>query len=372
MIGKRRIPVETTYPNRRIYRFEYALAALLAVALALPVPIMLARGLTGRPSLIWRRGIPRVENVATLPGDGPYARWRRTAGGVTDKTAEFQAAFARSYGLRVFLRQWHGRIAAGVFGVSPAPEVIVGKSGWLFLASDQALDGYRGIDPFTAEELERLRRSLADRKTELEKQGIAFLVVLPPDKQTIYPEFMPDVYTRIGPSRLEQTIAYLREHPGVDCVDLRPALEAAKEERPERPLFLKLDTHWNMYGAFFGYRAAAAELKKRFPQVRPYELSEFVDTERLRANADLTGMLGQEKKAEPEPILTLRSLPPNLPESAAWGYLSAHTDGDKTVITEYPTGEIGRAVIFHDSYMQTMSLYLTRHFRHAVWHWGAV
>ena len=359
--------------TRRIYRFEYALALVLFLTLALPLPLMLMRGFTNSPILEWRQGIPAGGNVVPvepIEASDWSRRWQRKAKVIVGKTEAFQDAFARSFGGRTALREGYGGLLATVFGASPAPEVIIGKSGWLFFAGELSMDGYRGLKAFTPKELELLHRTLVDNRAALEKQGTAYLVVLPPDKHTFYSEFMPDAYTRIGPPRIEQTVAYLRAHPGVDFLDLRIALNKAKAENPARPLYWKLDTHWNLIGAYTAYHAIVERLREKFPALHPLELSDLNRTESRKTGGDLAAMIQRDGETERQETLLPRLTPPNLPESAAWGYVVDHAREGFSVVTEYPTGEIGRAVIFHDSFMIAPSRYLTRHFRHARWFWG--
>src|SRR5580704_6432935 len=118
-------------------------------------------------------------------------------------------------------------------GQKNANRIIVGKEGWLFYASDEKYLADRGLDPFSESDLNAWQALLERRDKYFRDRGIALVVVIPPDKQTIYPEYMPDEFAHPPrPSRLDQLIARLKErHSPVHLVDLRPALLEAKQRR---------------------------------------------------------------------------------------------------------------------------------------------
>ena len=117
--------------------------------------------------------------------------------------------------------------------------------------------------------LERWRVVLEARRDWLAKRGIKYLLVVAPDKETIYAEDVPPWFTRApGPSRLEQLREMLERTRAVDFLDLTDAVAAQKAS--ERVYHLT-DTHWNDAGAFAGYRAITARLAAWFPAVAPLD-----------------------------------------------------------------------------------------------------
>jgi hypothetical protein len=66
--------------------------------------------------------------------------------------AAFESWWNDSFGFRRSLVVGYSR-ALLALGVSPTPSVIVGRSGWLFFAGDEALASYRALQPFTESEL---------------------------------------------------------------------------------------------------------------------------------------------------------------------------------------------------------------------------
>ncbi|MGD0390444.1 MAG: hypothetical protein ABSC42_15985 [Tepidisphaeraceae bacterium] len=156
--------------------------------------------------------------------------------------------------------------------------VVIGKDGWLFLRSDgdENFIAYRGLNPLSDDQLDAWQNLLEKRNVWLAAQGIPFLVVIPPDKETIYPEHLPPELTPVRPeSRLDQLVNRLRQsHSPIHFLDLRPALLAAK---PSGLLYHRTDTHWNDSGAFVGYREIIHAVQGLLPQwkIVPQTLDDF-------------------------------------------------------------------------------------------------
>ncbi|MGA2439842.1 MAG: hypothetical protein ABSH08_02700 [Tepidisphaeraceae bacterium] len=156
--------------------------------------------------------------------------------------------------------------------------VLIGKEGWLFLRPDGDLNfiTYRGLNPLSDEQLDAWQNLLEKRNAWLAAHGIPYLVVVPPDKQTIYPERLPPELAPVRPeSPLDQLVNRLRlSHSPVHFLDLRPALLAAK---PSGLLYHRTDTHWNDSGAFVGYREIIHAVKDLLPQwnIVPQTLDDF-------------------------------------------------------------------------------------------------
>ncbi len=171
-----------------------------------------------------------------------------------------------------------GRFHGGL-GMDRGTNIIIGKDGFLFFPSS-IQDGFlaeRNLDPFSPAELDQWQQLLEKRNKFFASRGIPFIVIVPPDKQSIYTEKMPDEFARVGPmTRLDQLIDRLRKrHSPVRLVDLRPALlEAKKYHR----IYFKTDTHWNDYGAFAAYPVILDAIESVLPgrKLVPQPMSDFI------------------------------------------------------------------------------------------------
>jgi SGNH hydrolase-like domain, acetyltransferase AlgX len=99
-------------------------------------------------------------------------------------------------------------------------------------------------------------------RSELAAHQIDLLVVLAPNKYTVYEPLLAETDSRRGrqPLWMEELHQYLRDQ-GVQVVDLTPTLRAraAAELQRGRTLYWRDDSHWN--GA--GIRVAAEEIARR-------------------------------------------------------------------------------------------------------------
>ena len=143
---------------------------------------------------------------------------------------------------------------------------MIGRDGWLFFRGEdgKAIDrDYRGVLPYPADEPLRIAAEFKRRHDYVSALGIPYVVMIVPDKATIYPEYLPSWLTKVAPqTRLDRLYAALAAYPEITVLDLRPALAAAKVR--ERTYF-KTDSHWNLVGATIGYEALAAVLKAKVP-----------------------------------------------------------------------------------------------------------
>ena len=111
-----------------------------------------------------------------------------------------------------------------------------------------------------------------------------------PNKESIYPEFMPSAYNRAGSwSRLDQLLAYMKAHSSVTILDVRDGLRHAKDR--ER-LFDRTDTHWNERGSWAAYGRIMEILTGWFPGMKAIPRREFLDVSRTTPGGDLAKMLG--------------------------------------------------------------------------------
>lgn len=159
---------------------------------------------------------------------------------------------------------------------------------WLIYTGEISVQDYQNTIPLNENQLEKIYANLDTLNAYLQSKEISLLVVIPPNKNTIYPEYMPDEIPVIGEiSRLDQVINYQKEHNGVEILDLRPVLFEAKQEKQ---VFYALDTHWNLFGAFFAYQEIINALNKQFLNLKPYDINSFEFNPIGKGPGDLANM----------------------------------------------------------------------------------
>jgi alginate O-acetyltransferase complex protein AlgJ len=156
-------------------------------------------------------------------------------------------------------------------GVSSADDVVIGKDGWLFYTADDILGEHTGTDIFTPAELEDWVQMMEADRDWLAQRGIAFYILIAPEKNTIYPEMLPD-YPRGKVTRIDQLAARL-QHSGLEFIDPRQELFRAKAAG--RMVYFAGDTHWLEPGAFVAYGMLMKHIRKRFPTVAPLDWDDY-------------------------------------------------------------------------------------------------
>jgi hypothetical protein len=256
-------------------------------------------------------------------------------------------------------------------GVSTSSNVLLGRDDWLYYNHLQFGSDYEEMRPFTPEELEKWRLALESRQRWLRQHGIDYLVFLPPNKQTIYPEHLdPHLQPQHPSVRLAQLVDYLHQHSTVPVIDVRQQLLDAKQH--ER-VYHVTDSHWNARGAFVGYHALVEELARRFPQIKPMERSQFEEHEVTGRGGDLSALIDLSDVYHEEYL----DLTPRFPLRAHQSAVPVLYDHKKL---QFPFGQpyaletgdtsLPRCLLLHDSFALALIPMLGEHFQRlaTVWH----
>jgi alginate O-acetyltransferase complex protein AlgJ len=172
-------------------------------------------------------------------------------------------------------------------GVSSTPNVVMGSDKWLFYTSDKLLEQHTGSLPFTAAELDAWVKQIEADRDWLKARGMRFYIMVAPDKNTIYPEKLPD-YPR-GKTRLDQLTERLRT-TDLAFIDPRPALMQAKAMN--EGLYYQGDTHWLPRGAYLAYDQLMRRIRLDFPNVAIASLKDYRASVESPPGNDLAVLLG--------------------------------------------------------------------------------
>jgi len=311
----------------------------------------LAAGLLG-----WRGRTDLAENRALAPAP------RIGVDPLATLTTKFDRYYSDHFGLRNELILAHDLIKVKALGVYQTDQVAVGRDQWLFFIGDRVLEDYEGIDGLTNSQLQAWQEVLEGRQAWLAQRGIACLFVVAPNKESIYPDRLPDRLRRPGvQTRFDQLLAHLRRHSTAEILDLRGALRAARQSGE---VYFPLDTHWNDRGALVAYREICAWLQKRLPGIAPLAFDDFqvargVGPSDLCAMAGWHGVTRECELLVPRRPFQARQVPLTLDPGYSW---PTWTASNRAVATQRP-GLDGRLVLFHDSFMaQRARDYLAEHF----------
>lgn len=163
-------------------------------------------------------------------------------------------------GFREALITANSAIHQAVLLDSGTERVTLGKDGMLFLTD--TLRDFCQLEPLTQEQLAKAAKTLKELDRRLNEVGSELIVLIAPNKNTIYPQYMPFYTVRgTGTSDMSRLTAAL-EALSVETVDVLTPLLTAKER-----VYYLTDTHWNDAGALIAYRA----LMSRIAQGEPYD-----------------------------------------------------------------------------------------------------
>ena len=260
---------------------------------------------------------------------------------VLDETEDY---IADHFALRQQSARVWAELNATIFKSSVEPQVVLGKDGWLFF--DKSLDDYTG-DALTDEELSRIAKSLAAMQKELEAQGKTFIFTIAPNKNSLYPTYMPDyVPKRTEHSNAARLKAFL-EQEGVRYVDLYEAFRSKSE-----PLYYETDSHWTEKGAALAADQlfAAAEIRSDFFH------AEFIPGERHLG--DLYEML--------YPGSAANEASEELAAGFHFEHLNAPNGGNAITLRTVNASEPGKLFCWRDSFGISLYPYLAERFGEAV------
>jgi hypothetical protein len=191
-----------------------------------------------------------------------------------------------------------------------------------------------------------------------------------PNKQTIYPEYLPDYLQKErGQSRLQQLMAYLKTHSDVSILDLSVALTDAKKRHR---LYHLTDTHWNDNGAYVAYRAIMQRVGQWFPEVsltqnRIVESGSTLGTGGdLAVLLDMANSMREERPAlKVQPTACSQKIERDL---ADFIKTPANLIKDKPFMTRCDTSTI-RAVVFRDSFFGSIIPFIAEDFNQIDYIW---
>jgi len=342
-------------PERLRRNTDFITVAAFLGLLALP----LGAGWLGDSS-----GISRTENRRLAQAPDLEARWESWAS--FPKRSE--AYFDDHLGLRESMIRNFTRFNIALFGVSPTDKLVLGREDWLFFGDANAIAHVRGVDPLGPGELARWRRVLEERRDWLAERGIAYLLILVPDKHEIYAEYLPPSLSPATETRpLDQLASYLATESDIDVLDLRAPLLA---EKAARRVYHRTDTHWNDAGAYAAYRATLDRLREILPRLenaRELKVRRGVEDQPGLGLASLVGL----EDIYPEEVLIAE--PVDSRAEIAREYQAGYERRVRT-LSPFAHGvsdsKLPRAVMFRDSFANALVPYLSEHFRRILYVWN--
>jgi hypothetical protein len=251
-----------------------------------------------------------------------------------------------------------------VFNVS-----IKTNENWFVYTGESSLEDYQNTQPFSQSELADIQRKLDRLDNLLKSKGVKLIVVVPPNKNTIYPEYMPLPIPVIGDqSRLDQLVNYEQQHGEFKILDLRQAFMKA---RSDVQIYYPCDTHWNPYGAFVAYQEIFKALEKDFPKLKVHTLTEFryVPSTEPCDITDLENLNLPGGHFNLAPVFDRQVTEQDWQKGVIPGSFYVKFPFDK-IITTNADSSLPRLVMYRDSFGVTLIPFLADHFSRGVYLWA--
>ncbi len=241
-------------------------------------------------------------------------------------------------------------------------QILVGSNKWLIYTAEYSMDDFQATFPFTDNELKTIQTNLDSFKTRLQSEGIELLVVVIPNKNTIYPEYMPAQIPKIGAqTRLDQVVDFQKNNGTTQILDLRQPLF---EARNNHQIYYPSDTHWNPYGFYVGYAQIISQLGEAFPALKPHNWDDFNVISLGKRNGELGEALGQINV--PEEYLDLQ---PKFDRNTIFRNFYLNNIKYLTAFNQQSTTSLS-AIVYRDSFFTSLVPLIADHFRKSTYIWS--
>ena len=304
------------------------------------------------PLLAWAFRVPELVNVQEMRPLAKWPDWRATK--FEKWPAAFESWLGDHFPSRTRVVQWYGIVRHRWLG-EPSARVVVGRDDWLFDSGERTVEDLLGRDRLSDAELAQWRRAVEGRRAWWRERGAEYLLVLVPNKTTIYPERLPAfLRSQARPGKLDQVVGHLRDQRSpVPVLDLRAALFAAKAQQT---VYWPTDSHWNAEGLTVASAAILARLGELGVPAGQRDEAAWMKNEYVVREGDCIGLLTMKGRWPLEPVsqlrLTfppdLRAVPTPLSDFPVW-----KTVGPWAVPLAFErTSGVGRAVMLCDSFFR--------------------
>ncbi len=156
-----------------------------------------------------------------------------------------------------------------------ADYTILGRFDWLFYRGNASVSYYRGTNLLTEEEMAAALAKLRKLQDVCDEKQITLRFMVMPNKEQVYPEYMPTYEIAETVKRDERLAAYIRENSEIEF--LYP-LEELKAGKMYYDTYYQYDTHWNNVGSFVGVQVLRQSLGLSTTTFSDWEMTPTEDT----------------------------------------------------------------------------------------------
>lgn len=247
-----------------------------------------------------------------------------------DYFKEFETYFSEHFAFRQQLVTLDGKLKSAVFRTSPNSDVIVGKDSWLYYG--ETVNDFLNIDLLSERGINNIKNNLEMMCEYCKQNGAEFIFTIAPNKNSVYPEYMPSNYVRDenGKGNYENlSESFDGDFPYCDMKDVILNTEA------NIPLYFRKDTHWNNLGAYAGHARLMEMLGREKCPSGNWTISRD-------HKGDLSDMIYPTEK--PDDIQAYSDY------QYKYQYLGRFTSFDDMTIQTFCEGKNGSLLMYRDSY----------------------
>ncbi len=314
------------------------------------------------PSLFWLLGKETFFENTEKRKLAAFPTWSWSLDSIEKFPKKFEAYYGDHFGLRTEMVKVNNYAKREWLKVSGVRKVVIGKQNWLFFAGEKAIEDYRAEHPFTPEELQVIEQNLRYHQEQLSQKGIPFVVVIVPNKHTIYPEYLPNYIVKTNnPSRADQVVNIL-SNTSVQYIDLRAPLQ---QHKSKTQLYYRTDTHWNDIGGYIGYVQVMQHLMRVGIQPRVV-MAEHLTVEQADLTGDLVRALSL-NEFDSEPFIRCE---PTLDKERVENTFKHLGNTGNHNLFKVNNEALPKLLMFHDSFGQTIRKYSSYGFKESVFVWN--
>lgn len=278
---------------------------------------------------------------------------------------KFEAYLNDHFFLRERFVNLHNSMLVKGFHSSPNEFTLIGSDDWLFSLFDGIYEDESGRKTLKEHEVNIWKDIIIQRSQILKSWSGQYLHVVAPNKISVYPEYLPSRFEKLGVSRREQFAAVAKSSAEITpyYLDLHDAVMAAKSDRL---VYHKTDTHWTTYGAFNGYIAIMDKLKETNPDLVAYTKEDLEFTIRPKVSGDLVKFIGASQTFNEDVIFTTLKSSCTLKEEMP---ITVNINGKEDTIYEggCATSLNNKKVfVISDSFLEAMRPFLYHSFTHVI------
>ncbi len=153
---------------------------------------------------------------------------------------------------RKILVDLNTNVNKGLFNSVANDIVLVGKDDWFFYRDASSVSDMLGIPIFNEEQFEYILTLLNTVRGLCCKNKDDFVLMIAPNKEQVYSEYLPDAFRKKvpgGTTTADALVKYIRENSDIKVIYPKEELIEGKEKART---YYKIDTHWDLFGGYIG------------------------------------------------------------------------------------------------------------------------